>query len=71
MARDRPVSTACRTYSGNATNMKANSRGSVMPVRKAVRPAADRMPMATFFWFLFAAWIIASAAAGRPNMRIG
>ncbi len=29
--------------------MKANSSGSVMPVRNAVRPAAPRMPTAAFF----------------------
>lgn len=51
--------------------MKAYSRGSVMPVRKAVRPAADRMPMATFFCAGRAAWIMARAAAGRPNIRMG
>ena len=71
MASDRPVSTACTTYSGNATNMNANSSGSVTPVRNAVIAAAPRMPTAIFFCFLSAMWIIASAAAGRPNIRIG
>ena len=71
MASDSPVSTACMTYSGNATNMNANSSGSVTPVRNAVSAAADRMPTATFFCFVFAMWIMASAAAGRPNIRIG
>ena len=51
--------------------MKANSSGSVTPVRNAVRPAADRMPTASFRWPGLATWIIASAAAGRPNIRIG
>ncbi len=71
MASDRPVSSAWMMYSGKAANMNANSSGSVTPVRNAVRPAADRMPMATFFCFGLATWIIASAAAGRPNIRIG
>ena len=71
MASDSPVSTAWMTYSGNATNMNANSSGSVTPVRNAVSPAADRMPTAIFRCFLFGTWIIASAAAGRPNIRIG
>jgi hypothetical protein len=31
------------TYNGNATNMEANSRGSVTPVRNAVSAATDRM----------------------------
>ena len=51
--------------------MKANSSGSVTPVRNAVRAAADRMPTATFFWLGFADRIIASAAPGSPNIRIG
>ena len=51
--------------------MKANSSGSVTPVMKAVRPAADKMPTATFFCFGLATWIMASAAAGSPNIRIG
>ena len=51
--------------------MKANSSGSVTPVRNAVRAAADRMPKATFFCRALATWIMASAAAGRPNIRIG
>ena len=71
IASDRPVSRAWTRYSGNATNMKENSSGSVTPVRNAVRPAAERMPTATFRWPGLATWIIASAAAGRPNMRIG
>ena len=71
MANERPVSTAWMTYNGNATNMKANSSGSVIPVRKAVSAAADRMPTATFRCFLFAARIMASAAAGNPNIKIG
>ena len=71
MARDRPVSSAWMTYSGKATNMNANSSGSVTPVRNAVSAAADRMPTATLRCFLFATWIMASAAAGSPNIRIG
>ena len=71
IARDSPVSTAWMRYSGNATNMNANSSGSVTPVRNAVSAAADRMPTATLRCFLFATWIIASAAAGSPNIRIG
>ena len=51
--------------------MNANSSGSVTPVRNAVKPAAPRMPKATFFCFGFAMWIMASAAAGSPNIRIG
>src|ERR1700704_4046084 len=58
-------------YSGKTTNMKANSSGSVTPVRKAVSAAAERMPTATFFCFLFAPWIMASAAAGHPEKQIG
>ena len=51
--------------------MKANSRGSVTPVRNAVSPAAERMPTATLRLPGRAQWIIASAAAGNPNIRIG
>ena len=51
--------------------MNANSSGSVTPVRNAVSAAADRMPNAILRCFLLATWIIASAAAGRPNIRIG
>ena len=51
--------------------MNANSSGSVTPVRNAVSAAADRMPTATLRCFLFATWIMASAAAGSPNIRIG
>ena len=51
--------------------MNANSSGSVTPVKNAVSAAADRMPTATLRCLLFATWIIASAAAGRPNMRMG
>ena len=51
--------------------MNANSSGSVTPVRNAVNAAADRMPNAAFFCRLFATWIMASAAAGSPNIRIG
>ena len=51
--------------------MNANSSGSVTPVRKAVMAAAPRMPKAIFFCFLLAIWIMANAAAGRPNIRIG
>ena len=54
MANESPVSTAWMTYSGKATNMKANSSGSVTPVRNAVSAAADRMPTATLRCFLFA-----------------
>ena len=41
------------------------------PVRNAVSAAAERMPNAILRCFLLATWIIASAAAGRPNIRIG
>ena len=51
--------------------MKANSSGSVTPVRNAVRPAAERMPTATLRCPARAQWIMASAAAGSPNIRIG
>ena len=44
---------------------------SVTPVRNAVIAAAPRMPKAIFFCFVFAMWIMARAAAGRPNIRIG
>ena len=71
MASESPVSTAWMMYNGKATNMNANSSGSVTPVRKAVSAAADRMPTASFLCRLFATWIMARAAAGRPNIRIG
>src|SRR3712207_8081860 len=37
-----PVSTACNRYNTGATNIKANSIGSVTPVKKLANPAADR-----------------------------
>ncbi len=51
--------------------MNANSSGSVIPVRNAVMAAADKMPTATVRCWGFAERIIASAAPGRPNIRIG
>ena len=52
-----------------ATKIKANSMGSVTPVRKEVNAAESRMPAATLGNF---AWrIIARHAAGKPNIMMG
>ena len=51
--------------------MKANSNGSVTPVKKADNAAAPKRPAATFFLFSFAVWYIAKAPAGRPNIITG
>ena len=66
-----PVSSAWMTYSGNATNMNANSSGSVTPVRKLHSAAESMMPPTSFFWLGFAVCQIASAAAGSANIMIG
>ncbi|SVK47916.1 Uncharacterised protein [Acinetobacter baumannii] len=44
MNTEIPVSTAWITYSTGATNMKENSSGSVIPVKKAAKAAASMMP---------------------------
>ena len=70
-ARDRPVSSACTTYSSGATNMNANSSGSVTPVTNDVSAAANRMEPATLR-LRGSAWRhMASAAAGSPNIITG
>ena len=51
--------------------MNANSKGSVTPQTKAHTAPAARMPMAAFFFPLFALWIMASAAPGTPNIMQG
>ena len=57
--------------SGNATNMKANSSGSGDTGEKAVRPAADRMPSATFFCRALATWDHRQPRrAGRTSDRV-
>ena len=38
--RASPVNNACTRYKSGATNMNANSIGSVTPVKKLVNPAA-------------------------------
>src|SRR3954452_18864115 len=71
MASEVPVRRAWMMYSGHATNMNENSIGSVMPVRNAVSAAEIMMPPTIFFWDGFAVCQMASAAAGRANMKIG
>ena len=59
------------TYSGGATNKKANSRGSVIPVT-AEEMAADSKRLPTAFLFSGRAQVyIARAAPGRPNIING
>ena len=41
-------------YKAEGTNMKANSRGSVTPVRKEVSAAESMMPPIAFLWAGFA-----------------
>ena len=55
-AIDVPVSTACTTYSGQATNMKANSMGSVTPVRNAVSATDAISPPTAFLALGLASW---------------
>ena len=51
--------------------MNANSNGSVTPQTNAQRAAAPTRPAASFLLSGFAEWIIAKAAAGRPNIIHG
>ena len=44
------------TYSGHATNMKANSSGSVTPVRNEHSAAEPMMPSTAFFATGLASW---------------
>ena len=66
-----PYSRAYTTYRPGARNMNANSKGSVTPQMNAHRAAEPTRPIATFFFVLFAVWIIASAAPGTPNIIQG
>src|SRR5690625_1249406 len=70
-ASDVPVSTACTTYSGNATNMNENSIGSVTPVTNEVSAAEIMMPPTTLRFSGFAVRQMANAAAGSANIMIG
>src|SRR5699024_690282 len=70
-AAKMPYSREYTTYRGNARNMKANSKGSVTPHRKADRAAAPTIPMVAFFLLLLAVRTIARAAPGIPNIMQG
>ncbi|MCY1434958.1 hypothetical protein D9M71_510350 [compost metagenome] len=71
MAIDRPVSNACSTNSNGARNMKANSIGSVTPVRNAVNAIDRKIPPITLRRSGRALRYIARHAAGRPKIIIG
>ena len=49
-----PYSKAYTTYSGNAKNIKANSKGSVTPQRRAHKAADPMIPMVAFRFVVFA-----------------
>ena len=51
--------------------MKANSSGSVTPVRNEANAAEIMMPAVALRRLVFAVTYIASAAPGRPNIMIG
>src|SRR6476661_4117255 len=70
-AIDVPVSTACSRYSGQATNMNANSSGSVTPVTNDVSAPDSSTPPTTLRRPGAASWNIARAAAGSANIMIG
>jgi hypothetical protein len=63
-----PASAACSAYSTGATKMKANSIGSVIPVRKDVSAAEIMMPPTLARFSGRAVRHMASAAAGSPHI---
>ncbi|CAH0323762.1 hypothetical protein SRABI80_04902 [Peribacillus frigoritolerans] len=71
IANDIPVNKACTTNRAGATNMKANSKGSVTPVKNEAKPAASINEATCFFFRDFAEWYMARAAAGKPNIMTG
>ena len=68
---DSPVSRECNTYSGKARNMKENSIGSVIPVKKDVSAMDRSRPPMAFLRAVLAVTIMARQAAGRPNIITG
>ena len=69
--KDTPVNTACNKYSPGATNIKANSTGSVIPVKKVANPAANIIDFIFSLFSGFAVFINAKAAPTNPNIMIG
>ena len=69
--KDKPARAQWIIYRSGATKRKVNSRGSVIPVRIAVRAAESKSPPATFFFVSLAQVYIASAAPGKPNIING
>ena len=66
-----PYNAAYTTYNAGAKNMKPNSKGSVTPQTNAQTAAEAIRPIATYFLAGLAAWIIAKAAPGIPNIIHG
>ncbi|MOA47887.1 hypothetical protein D3C78_1705650 [compost metagenome] len=66
-----PDNNACMTYKYGATNKKANSTGSVTPVKKDARAAYIKVLRILGFRSSRASWMIAKAIAGRANIIVG
>src|SRR5690625_3518195 len=70
-AKDKPVNAACTTYKAGAKNINEKSSGSVTPVKKAAKPAANMSDAVCFLRFVLAVWYMARRAAGKPNIIVG
>ena len=68
---DIAVKIACTKYSTGATNINANSIGSVTPVKNEVNPAANIIDIILFLFSGLAVLINAAQAPNRPNIIIG
>ena len=68
---DIPVNTACNRYNTGATNMNANSIGSVTPVKKLANAAAPMIEATLAFCAGLAVWTNANAPPNKPNIIIG
>ena len=71
MIKDIAVNKACIRYNTGATNMNENSIGSVTPVKKLAKPAANIIERILFLFSGLAFLMKAKQAPKRPNIIIG
>ena len=71
MNTDIPVKIACTKYNPGATNINANSIGSVTPVKKLANPAANIIEDILALFWGFAVLTNARQAPSNPNIMIG
>ena len=71
ITNDKPSKIAWIKNKIGDKNKNENSSGSVIPVKNEVKAPDANKPATSFFLSGRAAWYIASAAAGKPNIIIG